>query len=80
MTILDDLVLDIGLFEKFHPGGAFVIALSVGRDISEYFHGGYSFTDLTENPGDSITKYVHSNNSIIIANGLAIARISTEKK
>ena len=43
LVILDDLVLDVTLFAQNHPGGRFLLDRNVGRDISKYFHGGYSF-------------------------------------
>ena len=43
LVILDDLVLDVTLFAQNHPGGRFLLDRNVGKDISKYFHGGYSF-------------------------------------
>ena len=43
LVILDDLVVDTSLFAVNHPGGRFVLDMNVGRDISKFFHGGYSF-------------------------------------
>ena len=40
--LLDDLVIDVASFMDKHPGGRFVINHNIGRDISKYFHGGYS--------------------------------------
>ncbi len=37
--VIDDLVLDIGLFED-HPGGSNYLRLYYGRDASKAFHGG----------------------------------------
>lgn len=42
LVILDELVLDIEGFTNHHPGGKFVLFHNVGRDISKFFHGGYS--------------------------------------
>lgn len=42
LVILDELVLDIESFVKHHPGGRFVLNHNIGRDISKFFHGGYS--------------------------------------
>jgi cytochrome b involved in lipid metabolism len=35
-------VLDIYEFEKFHPGGKFVLQHNVGRDITKFFIGAYN--------------------------------------
>jgi cytochrome b involved in lipid metabolism len=41
-VLLDDLILDISEFQYSHPGGLYLLANTVGRDISKYFYGGYS--------------------------------------
>jgi cytochrome b involved in lipid metabolism len=41
-VLLDDLILDISDFQYSHPGGLYLLANTVGRDISKYFYGGYS--------------------------------------
>ena len=45
LLILDDLVLDVKGFEKEHPGGRFMISHNIGRDISKFYHGGYSLEE-----------------------------------
>lgn len=40
-VILDDLVLDVSEYASRHPGGAFFLKHSRGKDISKYFYGGY---------------------------------------
>ena len=42
LVILDELVLDVGSFISRHPGGRFALENNIGRDISKFFHGGYS--------------------------------------
>ena len=42
LVILDELVLDVASFISHHPGGQFVLKHNIGRDISKFFHGGYS--------------------------------------
>ena len=32
----------MGKFLDEHPGGKFSLEANIGRDISKYFHGGYS--------------------------------------
>ena len=46
LVVLDDLVLDVTAFASSHPGGRFVLERSNGKDISKYFHGGYSLEPL----------------------------------
>ena len=46
--ILKDMVLDITEYINNHPGGKFVLEKCIGRDISKYFDGGYSFESNTK--------------------------------
>lgn len=72
LMILDDLVLDVSEFYKFHPGGKFVIEHTVGTDIAKFFYGGYSLEDnMKPTPAFG---FRHSNYARMIANDLAIAR------
>ena len=65
LCVLDDLILDVSSFQNYHPGGRFVVNHNVGRDISKYFHGGYSL----ENLGRAKCKsYLHSTEAIRVAN------------
>ena len=41
LVILDDLVLDVGDFARYHPGGYFSIHQNRSRDVSKFFYGGY---------------------------------------
>ena len=71
LVILDELVLDLSPFISRHPGGRFVLEHNVGRDISKFFHGGYS---LDGNSGSNPAKgHRHSNYARIIVNQLACA-------
>ena len=69
LVILDDLVLDVTAFASSHPGGRFVLEKSNGKDISKYFHGGYSLEPLQGTPN-----HTHSNYARIIVNSLIVAR------
>jgi cytochrome b involved in lipid metabolism len=40
-VLLDNQVLDVGQFDKFHPGGKFVFEKNFGRDITKFFNGAY---------------------------------------
>ena len=42
LLIFDNLVLNLNGYDKFHPGGKFVLKQNFGRDISKFFNGGYS--------------------------------------
>lgn len=46
LTIVDNLVLNMGEFNLMHPGGRFVIDKANGRDSSKYFYGGYAMLGL----------------------------------
>lgn len=71
LAVVDDLVVDLSSFVGKHPGGRFVIEMNVGRDISKYFHGGYSFDgNLGLQPA---TGHRHSNYARMIVNQLSIA-------
>ena len=70
LVILDGYVLDIGKFMDDHPGGRFSMEHNIGRDISKFFHGGYSleFTQKLKN-------HTHSSDARRLANKLIIARL-----
>ena len=71
LVILDEVVLDVGSFISHHPGGAFVIRHNIGRDISKFFHGGYSLDGNMG--GQPAVGYKHSNYARMIVNSLIIA-------
>ena len=72
LVILDDLVIDVGKFIDEHPGGRFVLMHNIGRDISKFFHGGYSLEDNLG--GQPARGYTHSSLARIVVNDLAIAK------
>jgi cytochrome b involved in lipid metabolism len=41
LVLLDDMVLDISKYMFNHPGGKFLLAHCIGRDIGKFFYGGY---------------------------------------
>ena len=69
--ILDELVLDVDKFIDHHPGGRFVLTHNIGRDISKFFHGGYSLEDNMNGP--PARGYKHSTYARMIVNELAVA-------
>ena len=77
LTLLDDMVLDVSSYAHFHPGGSFVIEQLIGKDISEYFHGGFSMTELQGDESTKDTKYSHSNYARLICNGLCIGKLES---
>ena len=54
--LLDDLVLDVAEFMDSHPGGRFALQNNIGRDVSKFFHGGYSMENES-----GLAPYAHSN-------------------
>ena len=50
-----------------HPGGTFTLKHNIGRDISKFFHGGYSLENIKQVPNIH-----HSFNARKIANELII--------
>lgn len=41
LSIIDNMVVNIGDFEQFHPGGIFQLKKNYGRDITKFFNGAY---------------------------------------
>lgn len=68
--ILDEYVIDIASLMLYHPGGTFSIAHNIGRDISKYFHGGYSLENINK-----VREHKHSNDARKIADGLIIGKL-----
>lgn len=68
-VILDDLVLDVSQFKDSHPGGKFLLERMRGRDVSKFFHGGYSLE-----PTQGSENHAHSNYARTIVNSLIVAR------
>ena len=46
LVIFDEYVLDVTDFMWQHPGGTFSLRYNIGRDISKFWHGGYSLENL----------------------------------
>lgn len=71
-VVLDELVLDVASFISHHPGGQFVLKHNIGRDVSKFFHGGYSLEgNLGTKPASG---HKHSNYARMIVNSLIIAQ------
>jgi cytochrome b involved in lipid metabolism len=82
LWVLDDLVLDLKEFASKHPGGAFAIERTVGKDVSKYFYGGYAI-DSNSNvikTGGNKGAWIHTNIARKIVNQLAIARLVRDDK
>ena len=71
LVILDDLVLNVGQFAKFHPGGYYAIHQNRSRDVSKFFWGGYQ---MNGSQLAATKPYRHSNYSVVTANKMAFAR------
>lgn len=78
LWILDDLVLNLKDFTRWHPGGEFTLKYTIGRDISKYFYGSYSLDHNSGNPAASVPKKTHSNIARKIVNELAVAKLVKE--
>ena len=72
LCILDDIVLNLETYAYSHPGGAFLIEYTVGRDISKFFYGSYALDGNTNKPGSKNNSHAHSNIARKIANRHAI--------
>ena len=42
LVILDNLILNLNGYERYHPGGKFTLMKNLGRDISKFYYGGYA--------------------------------------
>ena len=69
LVILDQYVLDVSWWAGEHPGGTFSIEFNVGRDVSKYFHGGYS---LEQN----VANVAHSADARRVAEKLIVGRLN----
>lgn len=47
LCIFNKQVVDVGPYEAYHPGGANLIAKSVGQEIGKYIDGGYIWENKT---------------------------------
>lgn len=74
LVILDDLILDVSKFILLHPGGQFSLRQNIGRDVSKFFHGGYSL----ENINDPVKNHKHSRDARTIVNSLIIGKFVDE--
>lgn len=75
MVLLDEMVLDVTKFMDNHPGGKFSIEHNLGRDISKFFHGGYSLENQS-----SVEPHTHSRDAKKALLSLIIATIEGETK
>lgn len=73
LVIIDDFVVDVSRFIFTHPGGEFSLNHNIGRDVSKYFHGGYSLENI--NP---VKNWRHSSDARMIVNSLIIGRFIDE--
>ena len=46
-------MVDLSDFMYSHPGGTHLIEHNIGRDISKFFYGGYSFDGNITKPSDA---------------------------
>jgi cytochrome b involved in lipid metabolism len=70
LVILDALVIDVESFLNHHPGGRFLVDNNIGRDISKFFHGGYSMENV-----DRVHCYDHTNDARVMCLKLAVGRL-----
>jgi cytochrome b involved in lipid metabolism len=71
LCILDNLVLDLTPYVHRHPGGAFLLTQTVGRDISKFFYGGYALDGNGGKPGSNKSVHTHTN----VARKIAIKHV-----
>jgi len=69
------MVLDIGEFIEYHPGGKFVLCINIGRDISKFFYGGYCLEGNGVKPAQG---YNHSNYARMIVQDLIVGILQKE--
>ena len=71
-VIVDQFVVDCEHFAAKHPGGKFLIDHHIGRDVSKYFHGGYSLEGNMNGP--PMQGHLHSNYAKKIVLNCTIAK------
>jgi hypothetical protein len=75
-AIVDEVIVDMAPFYKWHPGGVFTLKHNIGQDISKFFHGSYSMEgNLEVKKVDKRVK--HSNYARKIVNQLIVAQLDT---
>lgn len=67
------MVLDVSKFMYLHPGGQFSLKQNIGRDVSKFFHGGYSLENIKE-----VKNHLHSSDARRIVNSLIIGILSDQ--
>ena len=55
------MVIDLSQYLDDHPGGKFSLEHSIGKDISKYFHGGYSLENQNK-----VNEHLHSKDALFI--------------
>ena len=64
-------MLDVSYWSAEHPGGAFSIDFNIGRDVSKYFHGGYSLENKQK-----VQSVTHSADARRAAQKLIVGRLN----
>jgi len=74
LVILDDLVLNVASFARYHPGGSFMLTHNVGRDVSKFFYGGYALSNCSSS---QLLKenHRHTNMARKVVNSLIVGRL-----
>ncbi len=65
-------MLDVTNYMKEHPGGKFLVEANIGRDISKFFYGGYSFENYTKSKPKL---NIHSNIARLQVNTIVYAKL-----
>jgi cytochrome b involved in lipid metabolism len=71
--LLDNLVLDVTNFLDEHPGGKFSLEHNIGKDVSKFFHGGYSLENLKK-----VNEHRHSNDARMTVSRLIVGRLESQ--
>jgi len=79
LCILDNLVLNLSSYAHQHPGGAFLLQYTVGRDISKFFYGAYALDGNNNDPKQGNHRNTHSNVARKIANRNIVAIIGDKQ-
>lgn len=73
LCVLDEYIIDVTSILSSHPGGRFVIEGNIGRDISKFFHGGYTMENI-----DYVEPYAHSNEARLMIKNMIVGRLQFE--
>ena len=74
LVVFDQFILNVGWFEKIHPGGRFTLSKNYGRDISKFYYGGYVLVN-----GKGIMAYMHSAPALEVVKSMVVGTMENQQ-